>query len=124
MGRCSRACEPGTETTPCSRRREHRGRSHRGGLRRPQPGATLLNFCDLGTDEIPWTADRSPAKQGRFLPGAATAVISPEEFAARRPDLVVVLVWPLRTEVLAQFDDLRRAGTRFLFPLPEPELVG
>jgi C-methyltransferase-like protein/putative zinc binding protein/methyltransferase family protein len=90
----------------------------------PSRGATLLNFCDLGAGEIPWTADRSPAKQGRFLPGAATAVISPEEFTARRPDLVVVLVWPLRTEVLAQFDDLRRAGTRFLFPLPEPELVG
>ncbi len=89
----------------------------------PSRGATLLNFCDIGADQIPWTADRSPAKQGRFLPGAAIAVLSPEELATRRPDVVVVLVWPLRTEVLNQFADLRRAGTRFLFPLPEPELV-
>lgn len=90
----------------------------------PSRGATLLNFCDMGADQIPWTADRSPAKQGRFLPGAATAVISPEDLVARRPDLVVVLVWPLRGEVLAQLDGLLRTGTKFLFPLPEPELVG
>ncbi|WP_097208638.1 class I SAM-dependent methyltransferase [Geodermatophilus sabuli] len=89
----------------------------------PSRGATLLNFCGLRADQIPWTADRAPAKQGRFLPGVATAVIPPEELLARRPDVVVVLVWPLRSEVLAQLDDLRRAGTRFVFPLPEPEVV-
>lgn len=89
----------------------------------PSRGATLLNFCDIGADQVPCTADRSPAKQGRFLPGAATAILSPEELAALHPDLVVVLVWPLRSEVLDQFADLRRAGTRFLFPLPEPEFV-
>lgn len=89
----------------------------------PSRGSTLLNFCDLGADELPWTADRSPDKQGRFLPGVATEILSPEELVRRRPDVVLVLVWPLREEVLAQLDSLRRAGTTFLFPLPEPEVV-
>jgi SAM-dependent methyltransferase len=89
----------------------------------PSRGITLLNYCGIDADAIPRTADRSPAKQGLFLPGVGTAVCSPEELAARRPEVVVVLVWPLRDEVLAQLADLRRGGTRFLFPLPEPELV-
>lgn len=89
----------------------------------PSRGSTLLNFCDLDANELPWTADRSPGKQGRFLPGVATEILPPEELARRRPDVVLVLVWPLREEVLAQLDGLRRAGTTFVFPLPEPEVV-
>jgi len=50
-------------------------------------------------------------------------VCPPTELETDRPDVVVVLVWPLRDEVLAQLDGLRRAGTRFLIPLPEPEEV-
>lgn len=89
----------------------------------PSRGTTLLNYCGLGADELPRTADRSPAKQGRYLPGAATRICTPEELAADPPDILVVLVWPLRDEVLAQLADLRSAGTRFLFPLPELEEV-
>ena len=86
----------------------------------PSRGTTLVNSCGLGATELPRTADRSPAKQGRYLPGAATRVCTPEELVADRPDVVVVLVWPLRNEVLAQLADLRAAGTRFLVPLPDP----
>jgi SAM-dependent methyltransferase len=89
----------------------------------PSRGTTLINYCGLGAAELPRTADRSPAKQGRYLPGAATRVCAPEELAANPPDVLVVLVWPLRNEVLAQLADLRTAGTRFLFPLPELEEV-
>ncbi|MEI4281407.1 class I SAM-dependent methyltransferase [Klenkia terrae] len=89
----------------------------------PTRGTTLLNLCGLTASELPRTADRSPAKQGRFLPGAGTRVCAPEELAADPPDVVLVLVWPLREEVLAQLADLRARGTRFLFPLPTLELV-
>ncbi len=90
----------------------------------PSRGTTLLNYCGLGADEVPRTADRSAAKQGRCLPGAATTICSPDDLAADPPDVLVVLVWPLRDEVLAQLDHLRAAGTRFLLPLPELEEVG
>lgn len=89
----------------------------------PSRGTTLVNYCGLGAMQLPRTADRSPAKQGRYLPGSATRVCTPEELAVDRPDVLVVLVWPLRDEVLAQLADLRNAGTRFLFPLPEMEEV-
>jgi SAM-dependent methyltransferase len=89
----------------------------------PSRGTTLLNYCGLGSAEVPRTADRSPLKQNHFLPGAAIRVCTPEELFVDRPDVLLVLVWPLRNEVLLQLADLRDAGTRFLFPLPEPEEV-
>lgn len=89
----------------------------------PSRGTTLINYCGLGAADLPRTADRSPAKQGRYLPGVGTRVCAPEELVADPPDVLVVLVWPLRNEVLAQLADLRTAGTRFLFPLPELEEV-
>ena len=89
----------------------------------PSRGTTLLNACGLDAGQIPRTADRSPAKQGRYLPGAGTRVCPPEELTTDRPDVLVVLVWPLRDEVLAQLADLRALGTRFVFPLPELEEV-
>lgn len=89
----------------------------------PSRGTTLANYCGLDAAQLPRTADRSPAKQGRYLPGSATRVCPPQELTADRPDVVVVLVWPLRDEVLTQLADLRSAGTRFLFPLPTLEEV-
>ncbi len=43
----------------------------------PAKGNTLLNFCGVGTDFIEYTVDRSPHKQGRFLPGTHIPVLSP-----------------------------------------------
>ncbi len=37
----------------------------------PGKGNTLLNYCGVRTDFIDFTVDRSPYKQGKFLPGNA-----------------------------------------------------
>src|SRR2546426_11995231 len=35
----------------------------------PGKGNTLLNYCGIRTDFLPYTVDKSPYKQGKFLPG-------------------------------------------------------
>ena len=35
----------------------------------PAKGNTLLNYCGIGPEFIPFTVDRSPYKQGKLLPG-------------------------------------------------------
>ena len=37
----------------------------------PAKGNTLLNYCGIRADLLEATVDRSPHKQGRFLPGYA-----------------------------------------------------
>ncbi|GMQ76433.1 MAG: class I SAM-dependent methyltransferase [Gammaproteobacteria bacterium] len=84
----------------------------------PAKGNTLLNFCGVGTDFIEYTVDRSPHKQGRFLPGTHIPVHSPERIAQTRPDYVLILPWNLQDEIVEQMTHIRSWGGRFVVPIP------
>ena len=98
---------------------EARRAGHRvAGYGAPAKGNTLLNFCGVGTDFIEYTVDRSPHKQGRFLPGTHIPVHSPERIAQTKPDYVLILPWNLQDEIVAQMTHIRSWGGRFVVPIP------
>jgi len=70
-------------------------------------GNTLLNAAGVTAADILAVADRSPAKQGRLLPGSHIPVVTPEALLALAPDDILILPWNIGAEVTAQ---LRRAG--------------
>src|SRR5581483_10461649 len=41
----------------------------------PAKGNTLLNYCGIGPELLPCTVDRSPHKQGLYLPGTRIPVL-------------------------------------------------
>jgi hypothetical protein len=88
----------------------------------PAKGNTLLNFCGIGTDFIEFTVDGSPHKQGRFLPGSHIPIRAPEEIERRRPDVVFILPWNLREEIMEQLRFVSDWGGRFLVRAPALEL--
>ncbi len=47
----------------------------------PAKGNTLLNYCGIRTDMIEYTVDRSPHKQGLYLPGTRIPIHAPERIA-------------------------------------------
>src|SRR5262245_31323916 len=81
-------------------------------------GTILLNACGIGADLVEFVADRNPLKQGRRMPGVGIPIVAPEEIAARRPDYVLLLAWNYAGEIIAQQDAWRRAGGRFILPVP------
>lgn len=85
-------------------------------------GNTLLNYCGVGRDMIDFVVDRNPQKQGLFLPGTRIPVLAPEEIARRRPDVIVILPWNLKDEIVAQLAEVRGWGARFLVPIPTVSL--
>ncbi|ROT31637.1 class I SAM-dependent methyltransferase [Micromonospora sp. HM5-17] len=89
----------------------------------PGKGNTLLNHCAIRSDLLEYTVDRSPHKQGLFLPGTHIPIHAPERIAADRPDYVLVLPWNLRTEISAQLAYVRDWGGRLVFPIPALEVV-
>jgi hypothetical protein len=89
----------------------------------PGKGNTLLNHCGIRSDLLEYTADRSPHKQGLFLPGTHIPIHSPDRIAADRPDYILVLPWNLRTEISAQLAYVRDWGGRLVFPIPALDLV-
>jgi SAM-dependent methyltransferase len=89
----------------------------------PGKGNTLLNHCGVRSDLVAYTVDRSPHKQGRFLPGTHIPIHHPDRIAADRPDYVLVLPWNLRTEISDQLSYVRDWGGRLVFPIPTLEVV-
>src|SRR6266511_3662078 len=89
----------------------------------PGKGNTLLNHCGIRSDLLAYTVDRSPYKQGRFLPGTHIPIRHPDRIAADRPDYVLVLPWNLRTALTAQLCYVGDWGGRLVFPIPQLEVV-
>ncbi|HEY0010135.1 MAG TPA: class I SAM-dependent methyltransferase [Tepidisphaeraceae bacterium] len=89
----------------------------------PGKGNTLLNYCGVRTDFIDFTVDRSPHKQGNFLPGSRLPILSPAVIAERKPDYLFILVWNLKDEVMKQMSFIREWGGKFVVPLPQLEVI-
>lgn len=89
----------------------------------PGKGNTLLNHCGIREDLLQYTVDRSPVKQGQYLPGTHIPIHAPERLAETRPDYVLVLPWNLRDEIAQQLHYVRSWGARLVVPIPELEIV-
>ena len=90
----------------------------------PAKGNTLLNYCGIGTDLLPYTVDRSPLKQGTLTPGMHIPVLPVETLLERQPDYVLILAWNFAEEIMRQQAEYQRRGGRFILPLPMPKVVG
>jgi hypothetical protein len=84
----------------------------------PAKATTLLNYCGIGPDLVGFTVDRSPHKQGRFIPGARIPIEPPERIYERRPDYVMIFPWNIKEEVMEQMAGVRDWGGRFVVPIP------
>jgi SAM-dependent methyltransferase len=81
-------------------------------------GNTILNYCNIGADQIVYCVDKNPAKQDTLLPGSQSPVFDVDELRRRRPDFVLILPWNLKTEIIGQLSDLRANGTGFVIAIP------
>jgi hypothetical protein len=88
----------------------------------PAKGNTLLNYCGIGPELLPFTVDRSPHKQGRLLPGSRIPIYAPEKIDATRPDYVLILPWNLKDEIAPQLEGIRAWGGRFVAPIPSVQV--
>jgi len=84
----------------------------------PGKGNTLLNYCAIGRDFLDYTVDRSPFKQGKFLPGTHIPIFHPDRIKQTRPDYVLILPWNLKGEIMQQMSYVREWGGKFVVPIP------
>jgi SAM-dependent methyltransferase len=89
----------------------------------PAKGNTLLNYCGVGRDFVDYTCDLNPHKQGHFLPGSHIPIRSPEAIREERPDVVLILPWNLKDEIVEQLGFIREWGGRFAARTPELTLI-
>lgn len=82
-------------------------------------GNTLMNFAGTRPDLVPYVVDKAAAKQGRFMPGSRIPIVAPDHLDADRPDIIVILPWNIREEVMAQLSHTREWGAKFVTAVPE-----
>ncbi len=90
----------------------------------PARAITFLNAIGVGPELLPYVVDRSPAKQGRLIPGVLVPIRSPESLAQDSPDEILILTWDLATEVVRSIGPLLDGHTRFLVAVPALQEVG
>ncbi len=88
----------------------------------PAKGNTLLNYCSIRSDFIDYTVDRSPHKQGHYLPGTHIPIHSPDTIRETKPDYLLILPWNIREEVMEQMSYIREWGGQFIVFIPEVKI--
>jgi 2-polyprenyl-3-methyl-5-hydroxy-6-metoxy-1,4-benzoquinol methylase len=85
-------------------------------------GNTLLNYAGVRTDFLDYTCDLNPHKQGHLLPGTHIPIRSPDVLPQDQPDVVLILPWNLREEIMGQLSFIREWGGQFAARAPELKL--
>ena len=83
----------------------------------------MLNFCGVGTDFLDYTVDLNPHKQGHFLPGSHIPIYAPDHLRETTPDVVLILPWNLREEIIDQHAYIREWDGRFAARSPQMRLL-
>ncbi len=86
-------------------------------------GNTLLNYCSLTTDDLVYTVDKNPHKQGHLLPGSHIPIVAPEHMRENKPDYVLILPWNLTREITAEHAYIKEWGGRFVTPQPSAQII-
>jgi len=86
-------------------------------------GNVLLQFCGLTSQHISCIAEVNKEKFGSFTPGTNIPIVSEREARAMNPDYFLVLPWHFKYDILERERDYIAKGGKFIFPLPEIEIV-
>ncbi|OAJ73905.1 SAM-dependent methyltransferase [Brevibacillus sp. SKDU10] len=89
----------------------------------PAKGNTLLHFCGIGKELLPYTVDQNPHKQGLILPGSRIPIKNPDEIQRTQPDFVLILPWNLKAEIMDECSYIRNWGGKFVVLVPEVEVL-
>lgn len=81
----------------------------------PAKATTLLNWCGLTADDLPWCVDTTPAKWGRHIPGTGIPIVGPDHMGAA--------AYLLAAHNYAGHIMRRNPYKRWIVPLPAPVVL-
>ena len=82
-------------------------------------GNTILQYFKLNSKLIPYAADRSPEKWGKYTVGSGIKIISEQEARNKNPDYFLVLPWAFMNEFIKREKKWLASGGKFIVPFPK-----
>jgi len=83
---------------------------------------TVINYCDLGPEQIEFISDTTPIKQGKLSPGAHVPIRPYEDFQADYPDFALLFAWNHEREIMAKEEAFMAQGGKWIVFVPQPEI--
>ena len=81
-------------------------------------GNVLLQYYKINNKMIKYVAERNKNKYGLYTPGTKIKIIPESLSRFYKPDYYLVLPWHFKKEILKREKEIRKRGTKFIFPLP------
>ena len=82
-----------------------------------------MNYAGIKHDLLSCVYDASPHKQNKYLPGSHIPVYSPERIKQDAPDVILILPWNLKDEIVSQLSYIKEWGGHFITAIPELTLL-
>lgn len=86
-------------------------------------GNTIMQFCDVGAEEVTAAADSNPFKFGKYLIGSDVPIRNESAMRSDKPDYLLALPYSFVGAFREREADLVKNGTRFIVPLPEVQVI-
>mgnify|MGYP001350600894 CR=1 FL=1 len=86
-------------------------------------GNTLLQYYNLNTSIIPFAAERSPAKWGKYTIGTGIKIISEKKARKLKPDYFLVTPWGFINEFKKREKGWLKSGGKFILPFPKLKII-
>ena len=86
-------------------------------------GNTVLQYYDLNSNMIPFAAERSPEKWGKYTIGTGIKIISEKMARSYNPDYFLVTPWGFIKEFVVREKKWLKKGGTFIVPFPKFKLI-
>lgn len=90
------------------------------GLGASTKGNVLMQICGLTKENLPYISDRNPEKVGLQTLGLGMKIISEGQARKMKPELMLVIPWNFKNEIVAREQDYIQSGGKLLFVMPYP----
>ena len=84
--------------------------------------STFLNFCKINTNLVSHVVDDTKIKIGKFMPVSQIPVVSEKFVRKFKPDIVVILVWNLKRDVMKKLSYIKKWKGKFVVFIPKLQI--
>lgn len=86
-------------------------------------GNTLLNYAGVKNDLIEFVVDKSPHKQGKYLPASHIPIVPEDQLRQTKPEYILILPWNIKDEILEQLHYAKEWNCQFVVAIPQLEII-
>ena len=83
----------------------------------------MLQFFDIDKHVLPYISERNPDKVSLRTLGTDIELVSEHRARQLKPDVMMVLPWHLKSELMRREKRYLENGGKLLFPMPYPHIV-